>query len=131
MAYFSERSKQRLKECHPDLQRLFFEVIKHFDVRILCGHRGREEQNRLLAEGRSQVAFPNSYHNAVPSDAVDVAPCPIDWNDRERFTLMAGVVIGIASQMKIDIIWGGDWDDDTKVDDNSFDDLPHFQLVRD
>lgn len=131
MAYFSERSKQRLKECHPDLQRLFFEVIKHFDIRILCGHRGREEQNRLLAEGRSQVAFPNSYHNAVPSDAVDVAPCPIDWNDRERFTLMAGVVIGIASQMKIDIIWGGDWDDDTKVDDNSFDDLPHFQLVRD
>jgi peptidoglycan L-alanyl-D-glutamate endopeptidase CwlK len=26
--------------------------------------------------------------------------------------------------------WGGDWDMDTKVSDNDFDDLVHFELVR-
>ena len=25
--------------------------------------------------------------------------------------------------------WGGDWDSDLEVDDNDFDDLPHFELV--
>jgi len=26
----------------------------------------------------------------MPSDAVDVAPYPIDWNDKERFYYFAG-----------------------------------------
>ena len=66
--------------------------------------------------------------NANPSRAVDVAPYPIDWSDRERFTYFAGFVKGIASQMGIDIIWGGDWDNDTDLKDNGFDDLVHFEL---
>ena len=40
----------------------------------------------------------------------------------------AGVVKGIASQMGIGIRWGGDWDMDTEVKDNRFDDLVHFEL---
>lgn len=127
MPYYNEISKKRLKECHMDLQVIFFEVIKHFDCSILKGHRGKEEQNNLFLEKKTQLKWPDSHHNSVPSNAVDVAPYPIDWDDRERFTLFAGMVLGIAAMMKIDILWGGDWDDDTKVDDNRFDDLPHFQ----
>ena len=38
--------------------------------------------------------------------------------------------MGIASQMGIDIIWGGDWDGDTDLKDNAFDDLVHFELKK-
>ena len=31
-------------------------------------------------------------------------------------------------QMGIDLIWGGDWDGDTDLKDNAFDDLVHFEL---
>lgn len=130
MPYYSERSKQRLKECHPDIQRVFFEVIKHFDCTITCGHRGKEQQNALLISNppRTQVRWPESKHNSVPSLAVDAAAYPVDYDDRERQTLFAGFVLGVAKMMGVTLRWGGDWDQDTEVDDNRFDDLPHFEL---
>ena len=60
---------------------------------------------------------------------VDVVAYPIDWNDRERQTLFAGYVLGLAKSMGITLRWGGDWDRDTDVQDNKFDDLMHFELV--
>ena len=54
---------------------------------------------------------PKNKHNAEEpelSKAVDVAPYPIDWNDKERFYYFAGVVMGIAIQMGIPLRWGGD-----------------------
>ena len=32
--------------------------------------------------------------------------------------------------MNIKLRWGGDWDRDTQVKDNSFDDLLHFELIK-
>jgi len=107
---------------------LFNEVIKHFDCSVIQGHRGKEDQNKAFKEGKSKLKYPNGNHNKSPSKAVDVAPYPINWNDRERFTYFAGYVVGIASQMGLKIRWGGDWDMDTEVKDNNFDDLPHFEL---
>lgn len=134
MPRFSVKSTQRLKECDVDLQRLFFEVVKHFDCSVTCGHRNKDEQNELFfhkPKRKTNLRYPDSNHNDIPSTAVDVVPYPIDYDDRERFTLFAGVVLGIASQLGIAIRWGGDWDRDTEVDDNHFDDLPHFELVKD
>ena len=129
MSYkFSNRSASTLMQCHYDLQLLFREVIKHADCTILCGHRGRAEQNNAYHEGRSKLEFPESKHNGIPSLAVDVAPYPIDWNNKEGFYYFAGVVKGIASQLKIEIVWGGDWDGDSNLHDQSFMDLPHFEL---
>ena len=31
--------------------------------------------------------------------------------------------------MGIKIRWGGDWDSDTQVNDNKFDDLVHFEEI--
>ena len=129
MPHYSERSKQRIKECHMDIQRLFFELIKYFDCTITEGHRGREKQNQYYEEGLTKVEYPGSKHNAIPSKAIDATPYPVDYEDRERQTYFAGMVLGVASQMGIKIRWGGDWDRDTEVDDNRFDDLPHFELV--
>ena len=128
MPRFGGTSKRRLDTCEKDLQLLFNEVIKEFDCSIICGHRGEKAQNEAFERGNSKAKYPKGRHNANPSRAVDVAPYPIDWSDRERFTYFAGFVKGVASQMGIYIIWGGDWDNDTDLKDNGFDDLFHFEL---
>ena len=65
----------------------------------------------------------------MPSLAVDVVPYPVDWQDRERMTYFAGFVMGIARvKFGISLRWGGDWDLDTDLKDNKFDDLPHFEI---
>ena len=129
MAKFGRRSKERLKSCDKKLQKVFNEVIKHVDCSVLEGHRSAERQNKLYDEGKTKVRYPNGRHNANPSRAVDVVPYPIDWDDRERFHLFAGFVIGIARSMNIKLRWGGDWNMNFEVDDNKFDDFPHFELT--
>ena len=130
MPKFRRRSKTNLLSCHPDLIRVFDVVIEHFDCSVLCGHRGETEQDEpyLSIPPKTKVQYPNSKHNSKPSMAVDVVPYPIDWSDKERFYYFAGFVKGIAKSMGIDLRWGGDWDSDTEVKDQTFMDLPHFEI---
>jgi peptidoglycan L-alanyl-D-glutamate endopeptidase CwlK len=128
MPHFGRKSKERLNTCDSNLQKVFNEVIKHVDCSVLEGHREKDRQNKLFEEGKTKVKYPNGRHNRQPSSAVDVTPYPVDWKDRERQTLFAGFVIGVASQMGINLRWGGDWDQDFQVVDNRFDDFPHFEL---
>ena len=130
MPKFGRRSRERLATCHEDLQDLFKEVIKYVDCSIIEGQRDKERQNKLYEEGKTKVRYPNGRHNASPSRAADVVPYPIDWDDRERFHLFAGFVLGIAQSMEINIRWGGDWNKNFEVDDNKFDDFPHFELIK-
>ena len=130
MPKFGRKSRERLATCEGDLRMLFKEVIRHVDCSILEGHRGKDRQDSLYEEGKTKVKYPRGRHNASPSRAVDVVPYPVDWKDRERMTLFAGFVLGIASQMGINIRWGGDWDQDFEVKDNMFDDFPHFELKK-
>ena len=128
MPSFSDTSKKRLSTCDKKLQTLFNEVVKHFDCSVLCGHRGEEEQNKAYKAGNSQKQFPHGKHNKLQSNAVDVAPYPLDWDDRERFQYFAGFVLGTAKQLNINIRYGGDWDGDNDLKDNDFDDLVHFEI---
>ena len=131
MPKFGSRSRKNLATCHEDLQDLFNEVIKHVDCSVICGHRNKQEQNEAFEKKRTKVKYPHGRHNAKPSMAADVVPYPIDWDDRERFHLFAGFVLGIAQSMEINIRWGGDWNKNFEVDDNNFDDLPHFEIIKD
>ena len=128
MPSFGTRSRMQLNSCHSDLQKLFEEVIKHYDCTILEGHRTEDRQNELYAQGKSKVQFPDSKHNSFPSLAVDAAPYPIDWDDTRRFYMFVGIVRGIASQLGINIRCGADWDGDLEVKDQNFHDLPHFEI---
>jgi hypothetical protein len=128
MPRYSKKSKERLSSCDKRLQDVFNEVIKYVDCSILEGHRSKERQNKLYDENRTKVKYPNGRHNSSPSKAVDVTPYPVDWKDRERQTLFAGFVLGIARGMDIRLRWGGDWDMDFQVMDNRFDDFPHFEV---
>tara|TARA_R110002020_G_scaffold404194_1_gene614261 strand:- start:89 stop:484 length:396 start_codon:yes stop_codon:yes gene_type:complete len=128
MPRFGKRSRANLASCHEDLQKVFNEVIKTVDCSVIEGNRSKERQNKLYEEGKTKVRYPDGRHNAIPSNAADVCPYPIDWDDRERFHLFAGYVLGVASGMGITLRWGGDWNMNFEVDDNKFDDFPHFEL---
>ena len=129
MPRFGKKSKQRLETCDKRLQEIFNEVIKTVDCSVLEGHRGKDRQNALYKEGKTKLTFPKGRHNSSPSNAVDVVPYPVDWGDRERFHLFAGCVLGIAKSMGIKLRWGGDWNINWFVDDNKFDDFPHFEVL--
>lgn len=128
MYHFGKTSLERLETCHPDLQKVMHEAIKITDFTVLCGHRGEESQNQAYREGRSKLVFPKSKHNAFPALAIDIAPWPIAWDDREQFYYTAGIIIGVARSLEIPLRHGGDWDSDGRITDNTWDDLPHFEL---
>ena len=131
MPKFSKRSKQHLSEADKQLQDLFNEVILYWDCTVLCGHRDKETQDAAYKNKKSKVKWPNSKHNNKPSMAVDVAPYPIDWDDIDRFRRFAWFVKGIATARGINIRMGADWDGDNDIDDQTFHDIPHFELKGD
>ena len=128
MPAFSTRSMERLSTCDPRLVELFMEVVKVYDCSVIEGRRSRERQDELYRTGFSRVQYPNSRHNPKPSMAVDVSPYPIDWNDRERFVAFGSFVRGVAYKMGVEIRWGGDWDGDFDLKDQTFMDLVHFEI---
>ena len=136
MARFGKKSKERLATAHADLQIIANEVIKVYDFTVLEGHRSIDRQNQLFHEGKSKIdgTTKKGKHNYAPSLAIDIAPYPIDWNDRERFYFLAGLMIATAERLKDEgkinhsLRWCGDWDMDGSFKDQRFDDLPHFEL---
>jgi len=129
MSTYSQSSENKLSQCDERLQRVFVSVLEVIDHTIITGYRDEETQNEMYRTGKSQLIFPKGKHNQRPSKAVDAAPYPIDWKDRERATLFAGFVLGVAKAKGINLRWGGDWDSDWHVKDNNFDDLFHFELT--
>lgn len=125
---FGKKSLENLSQAHPDLQRLFNEVIKIYDCSVICGHRTEAAQNLAYAQGMSRVKWPNSTHNRTPSLAVDVVPYPLDWKDYKRFFYFAGIVMGTAHRLGIKVRWGGDFNMNGIFTDEKFVDLPHYQL---
>lgn len=147
MPKFSTSSANKLKTCDKSLQDLFNRIIEFRDCVVLEGHRNELDQNVAYIEGRSKKKWPDGNHNKIPSRAVDVSPFPIpeNWGSikqgslqgvvrqakiRSQFYHFAGFVQGVAEGMGISIRWGGDWDSDNEFTDQTFDDLVHFELVK-
>lgn len=128
MPSFGPVSRGRLSTCHPDLQRLFNAVIPGFDCTVLECERSEAQQRENVLKGVSQTM--DSRHLDRPSNAADVGPYPLDWEDEKQFILFAGYVLGVASQLGICIRWGGDWNRNLRLNDNHFNDLVHFELCK-
>jgi len=124
MYRFGKRSKERLKGVKPELINVINQLIKIMDVTVIEGLRSQERQDELVAKGASKTR----YSKHIEGRAVDIAPYPINWEDRERFHYMGGMLRGIAQNMGVSIRWGGDWDSDGEIKDNNFDDLVHVEL---
>lgn len=135
MPKFSQQSEEKLAMAHRDLITLFRAVIKVIDCTIIETYRDQAAQNKAFNEGNSKLKFPHGKHNHNPSLAIDAAPYPIDWEDTKRFYYFAGIVKGIAAQLKDQgkmthpIRYGGDWDSDNDLRDQTFQDLIHFELL--
>ena len=137
MNTFSETSKSRLKTCHRDLQMLFAHVIQEYDCTIVCGHRDKEAQDQAYDEGKSKLKYPNSKHNRIPSWAVDAAPYElthIDWS-KSQMLFFAGYIKGVADRLyrtgviSHHIRLGADWNENNDIDDETFLDAPHFEIM--
>ncbi|MBI9092285.1 MAG: hypothetical protein JEZ12_23980 [Desulfobacterium sp.] len=132
MPLFSDASNRKLDTCHPDLQRLFRAVVQDDDCTILEGHRGRAKQNRMVREGKSKVEWPDGKHNPMPSEAADVAPYIKGFGpsmDPRQCSYFAAKVKAKAEERGIPIRWGGDWDGDGDLTDQTFNDLLHYELI--
>ena len=124
MPRFGKRSKERLKGVDERLVNVANELVKIMDCTVLEGLRTKERQSKLIAEGKSKT----KYSKHIEGKAIDIAPYPIDWEDRERFHYMGGMARGIGHALGVTVRWGGDWDSDGEVKDNNFDDLVHIEL---
>lgn len=130
MSYrYGKTSKARLATCHPEMQRLFNSLIEDYDITIICGHRTEAEQNAAVAKGASKTKYPNSKHNEYPSRGVDATLYPIDWNDVGRHYMFVGIVRERARELDIPIRCGADWDSDFATNDQTFNDLVHFEYA--
>lgn len=125
---FGAKSLKQLATCDTKLQILFHEVSKYRNCTVIIGHRGQKEQDEAFRNGFSKLKWPHGEHNGIPSRALDAAPYPIDWLNRERFLAFGGFVLGLAASMGIPIRWGGDWDGDGNPRNQTFHDPGHFEL---
>ena len=132
MPKFSRQSLEALGTCDSRLQDILKEVIKVFDFTVVEGFRTKERQDFAVANGKSKTPWPTSKHNHVPSKAVDITPYPIDWSDIEsahlRYAYLAGFVMSEAIRQGVKLRWGGDWNRNKDTRDETFLDLPHFEL---
>jgi len=125
MPRFGRTSKKRLEGVDTKLVNVLNELIKIMDVTIIEGLRTGERQKELLKKGATKV----KYSKHMEGKAVDLAPYPIDWKNRDGFHYMGGMIRGIAKQLNVKVRWGGDWDSDGDVKDNGFDDLVHVEIL--
>jgi hypothetical protein len=136
MPKFSQESFSTLATCHPDLQALFYEVIKYYDCTILEGYRNEIDQEMAFNAGHTKLHYPNGKHNRQPSTAVDVTPYPINFDDYNLNIWFGGYVMGIAQKLKDEgkmthsIRWGGAWDGLGDLNKpGMLADLVHFELI--
>lgn len=118
---YGKTSQAKIAELHPLLARVLYDYADmapaELDLSVTCGFRGEAEQRAAFTSGKSKLDWPRSGHNKQPARAVDIAPYPLDWNDREAFLLRQGALRLVAAQrgirLKPLIVW----------------DLPHLELA--
>lgn len=134
-------SLERLSTCHEDLQKIILTAIalSPIDFGVAEGHRSVERQKLLFDEGKSKIDGINKKgkHNYNPSLAVDIYAYvngKAMWEERHLCTI-AGIIIATANMMHMQgeiestLRWGGNWDGDGEIiSDQTFMDLPHFEL---
>lgn len=121
MPKFSGTSLNCFGSLHPKLQTILEEAITIIDFAIICGHRGEIDQAKAYLSGKSKLKWPTSRHNSWPSEAADLVPFPVDWQDEAKFKRLADILIGIGKQHGVPLTWGGDW---------LMRDLVHFELTK-
>lgn len=121
MPKLSTKSQTKLNTCHSDLIKLIEAVAETEKCAVICGHRGKAEQEKAYNSGVSRARWGQSKHNHKPSLAVDVVPLPLDWEDIPAFEKLGEKIMAKAEELGINIRWGRDF--------TTLKDYPHWELV--
>ena len=118
----NKKSLDRLSGVHTDLVAVVKLAIELSDIdfQVIEGVRSKARQEQLFKAGASQTL--NSRH--LTGHAVDLAALVNDsirW-DWPLYFKIADAMKKAAAQLKIKIVWGGDW--------RTFKDGPHFELSK-
>ena len=119
----SKTSKQKLNTCHSDLIKLIEAVAETEKCAVICGFRGRHEQEKAYMAGKSKAKWGQSKHNLKPSQAVDVVPLPLNWEDIPAFEKLGEKIMAKAKELGIKVKWGKYF--------KGLVDYPHFELASD
>lgn len=111
-------TRNKLSTCHPDVVKLVLALADETDVLVVCGHRTQAEQDDAYKRKATKLKWPRSGHNSLPSRAVDLAPWPLDWNDRDAFLVLQKKIRALATKHGIALEPMITWD------------LPHVELKR-
>lgn len=154
MYHLGKQSRSEYNTLHGDLQRIVDRTILFVDFTITRGFRSESLQNKAFNNGASQVVWPYSKHNSTPSLALDYVPFipnygPIQGNKIQiallakaqgitvdeaynkicnQFCYIAGHMKQVANELKLQVVWGGDWAGENNQLINRFDDLGHIEL---
>lgn len=125
---FGKRSLTNLQGVHPDLVKVCHRALELSDIdfSVIEGLRTYQRQKELVAKGASKTL--NSRH--LTGHAVDIAPYPIDWNDKAKFIALSKFMFQAAKELNVKIRWGGDWNENGDWRDEKFFDSPHYELSR-
>ena len=136
MYKFGNKSQEKLLGVNPDLVRVAQRALDFgvMDFSIIEGLRTADRQQELYREGKSQLdgVIVRSKHQG--GNAIDILPYPAIvngvnvWDDRQRFSVLAGLMYAAASIEGVTLRWGSDWDGDGNNADSKFFDAPHFEL---
>lgn len=121
MPKLSTKSQTKLNTCHSDLIKLIEAVAETEKCAVICGFRGRHEQEKAYMAGKSKAKWGQSKHNLKPSHAVDVVPVPLNWEDIPAFEKLGEKIMAKAKELGISIRWGRDF--------TNLKDYPHFELI--
>lgn len=130
---WGRRSLEILEDVHPNLVLVVTRGLHYMDLAVqqYGGYRTPTIQGVLFDEKKSKKdgIIKLSRHQSRPSEAVDLAPYPINWKDPRRWYYMGGLIRAIGEEMGIPVRWLGDMDSDGEILDQQFFDLGHFELV--
>ena len=154
---FGVNSSIQLQSCHLDLQKILEGAISisPIDFGIAQGHRPVEIQQEYYAIGRTKELHRKPItnidgvnkvgkHNKTPSEAADIYIYhPVKKTrlkiayDNVHLAYVQGIIHAVAQKLYNHaeithlIRWGGNWDGDGIIMfDQSFQDLPHIELVK-
>lgn len=142
---WNERSKQQRATLVASLRLLMDDALRLSQVpfQLVQGARSIEQQQAYFDAGKSKIN-PKAYadRNKLYADAkhvtgpgmplaravdivIDVKGKPYDT---AHLCYVAGVVMCVARMRGMTIRWGGNFDRDGEILEQSFDDLPHFEV---
>lgn len=148
MPRFGQKSLKNLEGVHDLLAKCALEVVKIYDISVTQGVRSAAQQQKLYAIGRTEQlerkpvtkidGVTKKSNHQIKEDglgyAIDVNPFPIDFAAKERYYMMWGIFYAVSQNVlagtDYKLRWGGDWDGDNSFTDQSFDDLPHIELIK-